>query len=229
MAQKWDAGADEFVLTGHVQAPVGRTGGHDHRVRGELLPGRQRGDQVIAVTRQAADRHRRQQLHPVPADLRHETVGQLAAGDALGEAGVVVDPVADGGLAAERAVLNHDGVDALPGRVDGRGQPGGSASDDDQVVGRPVGLEGEADAAGQRLVARVHLVRPVRVDHGRDGPATACSSLTRSMACGSASTSTLASGPGGPPGTSDPPAVRAPCGPVHRHDRLIGRDHNSLT
>ena len=156
-----DAGADEVVLAGHVKAPVRRAGGHDHGVGGELLARRQRGDQVIVVVLDGGDRHRGNELHPVAARLGHEPVGQLAAGDAVGEPRVVVDPVADPGLAAQGAGVHDDRVDALAGGVDGGRQPGRPASHDDQVVGGPVGFEGEADAAGQRLVARVHLVRAV--------------------------------------------------------------------
>ena len=230
MAQKWTPAPMRSVLAGHVQAPVGRTGGHDHRPGGELLPGGQRGDQVIAITRQAADRHRRQQLHPVPADLGHEPVGQLAAGDAVRETGVVIDLVADRGLAAERAGVHDHGVDALPGGVNRRRQPGRSASDDDQIVGGPVGLEGEADAAGQRLVARVHLVRPVQVDHRRDGLPAALQLLDPldGIRVG-VDVHVGVADPVGRQELLDPPAVRAPRGPVHRHDRLIGRSHNSLT
>ena len=64
------------------------------------------------------DRYRRDEFHAVTTDLGHEPVGELAAGDAIGKSRVVVDPVADPGLAAERAGLHHHGVDAFPGGVD---------------------------------------------------------------------------------------------------------------
>src|SRR5580700_10204438 len=167
-----DAGADEFLLAGDVETAVRRAGGHDHRVGGELLTGGQRGDHVVVIVLHGGDRHCGDELHSVSADLSHEPVGQLAAGDAVGESRIVVDPVADPGLAAEGAGVYDDRVDTFPGGVDGGRQPGRPAPDDDQVVGGPIGLEGEADTAGQCLVARVHLVGPVRVDHrGDDLPA----------------------------------------------------------
>jgi hypothetical protein len=64
-----DAGADEILLPGDLQAPVSRSGGHDHRVRGELLPSRQRRHQVFAVVLDSGDRHRRQQFHSIAAGL----------------------------------------------------------------------------------------------------------------------------------------------------------------
>src|SRR5437763_836745 len=100
--------------------------------------------------------YRRDEFYAVTTGLGYEPVSQLTAGDAVGEPRVVVDPVTDPGLAAERVGFHHHGVDAFPGGIDGGGQPSRTAPHDDQVVGGPVGLEGKTDAAGQRLVARVH-------------------------------------------------------------------------
>jgi len=175
---------------------------------------------VIALHR--GDRYRRQQLHPVTVGLSHEPFGQLRAGDAVGEARVVVYLAADAGLASERAGLHHHGVDAFPGGVDGGRQPGRPAPDDDQVVGRPGGGAGEADVAGQGLVARIHLMGPVRVDHRRDDLSAVLQLLepldglrlgvdvhvgVADLVRGEELLHTL--------------AVRAPRRPVHGHDRLV--------
>ena len=61
-------------------------------------------------------------------------VGELRAGDAVGEAEVVLDPAALPGLAAGRRALDQHGAQALGGAVDGRAEPGRAAADDDQVV-----------------------------------------------------------------------------------------------
>ncbi len=168
-----DASAGHLRFAGDAQAPVDRPGGHDHRVRGELLPGRQAGHQVFAVGLDSGDRYRWQEFHPIAAGLGNEPVGQLGAGDPLGEPRVIVDPVADPRLAAEGAGVNDDGVDAFPGGVDGSSQPGLPAADNDQIVGGPIRLEGQAETGGQGFVARVHLMGTVRVDHrGNDLPAS---------------------------------------------------------
>ena len=100
--------------------------------------------------------------------LRDEPLGELGPGDPVGETRVVVDPVTDPGLAPEGAGVDDDGVDALASGVDGSRQPRWSAADDDEVIGGPIGLDSEADASSQGLVARVHLVGPVSEDDGGD-------------------------------------------------------------
>jgi hypothetical protein len=99
--------------------------------------------------------------------------GQLGAGDAVGEPGVVLDFAADPGLAAEGAGLDDNGVDAFPSGIDGGRQPSRSAADDDQVVGASIRHKREADAVRERVVAGVHLMGTVRIDHRWDDlPAT---------------------------------------------------------
>ena len=141
-----DAGADEILLAGNIEAPVCRPRGHDHGVRGELLARGQGRHEVLAVVLDGGDRHGRKELHPVAAGLGDEPLGQLGARDPVGKPRVVVDPVADPSLAAEGAGVDDDGVDAFPSGVDGGRQPRWSAPNDDEVVGGPIGLEGQADA-----------------------------------------------------------------------------------
>jgi hypothetical protein len=100
--------------------------------------------------------------------LGDETVGQLRSGDPLGKARVVVDLVADRGLATEGTGLDDDGIDALAGGIDGGRQTGRPSADYDQIVGSSFGRGMEADAPGQDLVARVHVVRAVGVHNRRD-------------------------------------------------------------
>jgi len=179
---------------------------------------------VIALD--GGHRYRGNEFHPVPARLGHEPVGQLAARDAVGEPRVVVDLVADSGLAAQGACVHDDRVDALAGGIYGGCQPGRPAPHDDQVVGGPVGFEGEADAAGKRLVARVHLVRSVRVDHGGDDLPAVLQLLEPLDRLGiGINVDVGVTDPVGGEELLDPLAVRAPRGPVYGHDRLVRRDH----
>ena len=118
-------------------------------------------------------RHGRQEFHPVATRLGDEPVGQFRTRDPVGEPRVVIDAVADPGLAAEGTGIDDDGIDAFPSGIDGGRQPGRSTPNDDEVICGPIGLDSQADATGQGLVARVHLVSPVpKVDQGDDLPAT---------------------------------------------------------
>jgi hypothetical protein len=104
----------------------------------------------------------------IPLRLPHHAIGKLGARHALGETGVVIDAITDGGLAAEGARIDDDRVDALTGGVDGCRQPGGSAPHDHQVVGEPRRFQGEPDAARQHFVSGVHLMRAVAMDNRRN-------------------------------------------------------------
>ncbi len=128
------ARADQVVLARYPQPPVLRAGRDQHRAAGDLLTGGELHVHSALVGRQPGDLDRGEQLHAVPAGLLDEPVGQLAAADAVREAGVVVDPLGDAGLAAEAGLVHHDRLDALPGGVDGGRQSGRAAADDHQVV-----------------------------------------------------------------------------------------------
>ena len=118
------------------------------------------------------DAHRAQQLDLVATRLGDEALGQVSAADAVGKSGVVVDALGDAGLAAEPAALDHHGVDALAGGVDGGRETGRATADDREVVAAALGLQGQPELASQLLVGGVdEHVRPVEDDR-RDRPAT---------------------------------------------------------
>ena len=105
------------------------------------------------------------QLYAVPSSLSDEALRQLGPGNAVGEAGIVVDVVADASLTAQGVGFHHDGVDALAGGIDPGGQARRATPGDDQVIGGSLGLKTEAETARQRLVAGVHVVVVVAIDH----------------------------------------------------------------
>src|SRR5205807_1896956 len=138
---------------------------------------------AVAVDRLHADGG--QHLELVAARLGDEAVDELTTADPLGEAGVVVDALGDPGLAAEPATVEDDGVDPLPGGVDGRGETGGATADDGQVVEGALGLEGQAQPPRQLLVAGVDQgVAALREDDGGDGAAALLQLLDGAQALG---------------------------------------------
>ena len=80
-------------------------------------------------------------------------VGQLAARHPVRKAQVVLDPRALAGLAAGRGAFDEHRAQTLGGAVDGRGQAGGAAADDDQVVEVLRQRGGQAQRVGQLGVA----------------------------------------------------------------------------
>ena len=73
-------------------------------------------------------------LDAEPLCLTLEPTGELIAGDAFGEARIVVQPLGDADLASDAGPLDHEGVDTLPCGVESGREPGRSAADDDEVV-----------------------------------------------------------------------------------------------
>src|SRR5207248_9292901 len=142
-----------------------------------LLPGGQPDGAAPALRAQAGDLDGSEHFHAVPAGLRDEPVGQVAAADPLREARVVLDPLGDPGLAAQAALVDHDRVDALAGGVDGGGQPGRSAADDHQVVAGPVGDQAQAELGRQLVVTGLDRVAAVGEGDRRDRPAAILQSL----------------------------------------------------
>src|SRR5439155_16635611 len=67
------------------------------------------------------------------ARLTDGAAGELGAADAGGEAEVVLDPARRSRLAAERRALDDQRVEPLGGAVDGGGEAGRAAADDEQV------------------------------------------------------------------------------------------------
>ena len=87
-----------------------------------------------------------------PARLLQRAPGELVAGDAVGEAEVVLDPRRRAGLAAGRLALDDDRAQALRGAVHGGREPGGPGADDDRVVLRVLGLRAELEQLGDAAV-----------------------------------------------------------------------------
>ena len=128
------AAADEPAFVLQAQAPVLGAGRDEHG------PGRVFGlaaghDPALAVG-VAADCLGRVADDPGPEFYRAlpEILHQLEGGHAVGEAGVILDPVGDQDLAARDGFLQDDCVQAGPPRVDGGGQAGRPGADDDHVV-----------------------------------------------------------------------------------------------
>ena len=114
-----------------------------------------------------------------------QPVGELAAADALGEAGEVVEALSDAGLAADAAALDDQRVDALARGVQRRGEPRGAAADDDQIVEALAGRCLQAQLGGELGVGRLDQHGAVAEEDGRDDVAGRCWPLRR-CACPSA-------------------------------------------
>src|ERR1019366_767536 len=147
--------SDQVVLAGNAESPVGRTGCDEHGVRLDLLAVGQPQADVTRLRSFGGDRldaHRAEEFDLVATRLGDEALGKVRTANTLGEPGVVVDALRDAGLTAETAALDHHRVDALAGRVDGRGEPRRAATDDCQVVAAAFGLEREPELAGELVV-----------------------------------------------------------------------------
>jgi len=79
---------------------------------------------VVTVDVQGGDGLGGEDLDAEPLGLLAQPVGELRAGDALGEPGEVVEPLGDAGLAADPGALDDQRAEALAGGVEGRRQPG---------------------------------------------------------------------------------------------------------
>src|SRR5271165_7588190 len=104
--------------------------------------------------------------------------------------------------------------------------PRRAAADDDQVVGRPAGLDAEADPGSKGLVARVHLVGSVPEDDGRDDLSTVLNLLEafdrlRVLVDIDAVVPDTVGGEK----LLDPLAMGAPRGPVHGQGPVVGGGH----
>ena len=118
----------------------------------------------------AGDRRGDGQARAELVGLHDGALRQLAAGDAGGEAEVVLDAHAAAGLAPGRRALQHHRAQPFGGAVDRRGQPRRPGPDDDQVVHRLLQRPAEAECFRQlavRGIAQEQLVAPG--DHGRVG------------------------------------------------------------
>ncbi len=163
-----DAQADEAVLAVDPQAAVPGARGHDRDVAAVHVARRSRDRQRPHVARDRDDLDRGQQLDPVALGVCHEAPGELGAADALGEAGVVVDPLRRTRLPAKRAPLDDERLHPLASRVDGGRETCGPATEDDHVVGHPLGHELQAELRGKLRVRRLEQVGAIVEDDRRN-------------------------------------------------------------
>ena len=94
------------------------------------------GDHGVAALRVAAEPGDGLDLAQVGAELLGlllHLLGEVEAGDALGEAGVVLDELGEGDLAAGHVALEDDGVEAAAAAVDAGREAGRAGADDDDV------------------------------------------------------------------------------------------------
>jgi hypothetical protein len=129
-------------------------------------------DQVEGPLRTAAIEPRHLQrdgdLSPEFQRLVEGAPGQCLAGDAGGEAQIVLDPGRRAGLSAEGALVEHEHREALGGGVDRGGEAGRARPDHGHVVHRlRIEVGGDAKAHTGLGVGRPLQHRPVRADHQR--------------------------------------------------------------
>ena len=151
------AGADEVVLAGDLQPPVGgaQSPAARHSCR---TPSRPRcfTQRYSLVHRDPGDLLRLQDLDAEALSLEAEAVGELGAGDAFGEAGKVVQALGDPHLPTDAAALDDQRLDPFARGVEGGGQPGRPAADDDQVVEAVLGRGLQPQLGRQLGVGRLN-------------------------------------------------------------------------
>ena len=152
-----DAGSGEAVRAGDVEQAVGDAGGDEADVAGELAV-IAHADDVVAVLAADVGDALGEELGAEAVGLEEGALGELVAGEALGEAEIVLDARAGAGLAADGVGLDDKGAQAFGGAVDARGEPGGTGADDDDVV--------ESSLAWVRRPMRVGEFRGGGLDHG---------------------------------------------------------------
>ena len=104
----------------------------------------------------ASDRPGDEDLGAEPAGLLERSARQLVAGDARGEAEVVLDPGGRARLAAGRLALDHDRPEPLGRAVHGGCQAGGARADDHRVVLRGRRLGRDVEQLGHLPKLRPH-------------------------------------------------------------------------
>src|SRR5580704_5220848 len=158
-----NATADQLILTGNVETAILRPGRHDHCGRDKLLPRGERCDHVLAISLDPRNRHGREKFYAVATRLRHEALSELRSRNSFREPRIVIDLVANAGLAPQSTGVDNDGINAFSSCINGGRQPRRPATHDDEIVNRALGLDGKTDAAGQGFIARIHIVSPVGV------------------------------------------------------------------
>ena len=154
-------GTDEVVLSGNPEPPVG---GAQRQKDGEgavLASIARTHTPVLAVHDQAVDRLSGQDFDAEPLGLLTQPVGEVRAGDALGEAGEVVEPFGHPGLTADAGPFDHEGAHPFACCVEGSGQSGWTRADDDQVVEGVLRLGAQTQLGGELGVAGLDEGRAV--------------------------------------------------------------------
>ena len=151
-----DATAGEVAEPRCVEQPIGHARRDEDRAGLDLRPVVEAHGADRPAHLEAHDVLRQDHLGAEPPSLRDGAVGEVCAGQALGEAQVVLDRRALPGLAAWRLAFDDDCLQALGGAVDGGGEPGRSATHDAQVVEGLLGPGAQAERGWR--------------DRGVDGP-----------------------------------------------------------
>ncbi len=147
-----DAGALEALEVLDGQPLVGRSGGDDHRSRRDLAAVPQDDHAEARLGPQAHDFARSVEASAESHRLDGGSPGEVATGDAIRKAGVVLDSRARPRLATDRDGVQGDGSQTLRGPIHRGGEPGRSAADDHQVE----------DVAGYRMVGQPEMLRERR-------------------------------------------------------------------
>ena len=152
---------------GASSPPVGDAAGHEHRPRLDVGRTLEQHGTYRAPCLEAHHVAGQHHLGPEPCCLRHRAVGQVGPGEALGEAEIVLDRCALGGLPARGVALDDHGLQALGGGVDRGGQTGGTGAHDAQVVELPFGPGVQPQGVGQLDGGRSAQRDPVGQGHHR--------------------------------------------------------------
>ena len=153
------AAAGQLLDAGRVQAAVVDPGGDDDRLRAQPVVTGQLHEPRRPALVDGGHLLHGQELGAEAGRLRRGPAGEVGAGEAHGEAEVVLDPRALAGLAARRLALDQRRSQALRRAVDGGREPGRPAADDHEVVelelrppphARPLGESGHARAVQRR-------------------------------------------------------------------------------
>ncbi len=134
---------------GAVELAVGDARGDEDAVGAQLAAAAELDEAPRALDAQPHGVLHRQQLGAEAAGLVGRAAGEVRAGQAGGEAEVVLDEARLAGLAARRLALDHDGPQSLGCAVDGGAEAGGAAADDDEVVVVLRRLARDAEALGE--------------------------------------------------------------------------------
>ena len=124
-----DAGADQVVLALGAGPAVRRARRDQRGARVVVVAGRGLDVDLLAVVRTAVTETACSISTPYRLRLLHDPVGELGAADAVGEPGVVVEPLGHARLTAEALAVDHQRLEVLARGVDRRREPGRTAAD----------------------------------------------------------------------------------------------------